>query len=217
MTKLTFIWRISLLAGFICAGGCNGETVAAGADAGIDVGATLDLEDSTDNEVLDALEDVTALDEPHPIGMEVPPFELEDLNPTSATYGQMINSADLAGAPYGLVFLDSRCRACSDVADGLWAEYVKHETWWASQPTFAVERASAMVDSPESVELVVDGNSMPYLADTEEVDLWMAFRALNHDYFAISADGELDVWLELYTWPDDLPLFIDHMTERYGD
>jgi hypothetical protein len=154
--------------------------------------------------------------DPHPPGMEIPAFALEDINPNSATYGQTIDGADLLGTPYALVFLDSRCTSCPDVADGLWQAYQDHPTWWEAQPTFAVQRAKALEVYPESTDAVVENNALPYLADTEETDLWMAMTALNHDFFAVSAEGTLDVWLTLYTWPDDLPKFIDHMTERYG-
>ena len=58
---------------------------------------------------------------------------------------------------------------------------------------------------------------MPYLADVEETDLWIVFGALNHDFFAITAEGTMDVWLTLYIWPDDLPKFTSHMTDRYGE
>ncbi len=155
--------------------------------------------------------------EPHPVGMVVPPFALEDINPTSATFGQVVHGADLAGKPYGLIFLDSRCSGCGDVADGLWAAYQAHPSWFGKQPTFAVERAVALEKSPESVAGVVDGNSLPYLADTEETNLWLAFMALNHDFFSVSADGKLEVWLGLYTVPEDLQQFVDFMTGRYGE
>ncbi len=155
--------------------------------------------------------------EAHPIGMEVPHFALEDLNPSSATFGQMIDNADLDGKPYNLIFFDSRCPECGTVADSLWEEYQLHPTWWDAQPTFAVQRAAAYEKSPESTEGVVDGNSMPYLLDTVEINLWMAFLALNHDFFAIDENGKMTVWLELYSWPDDLPKFQEYMIGQHGE
>lgn len=198
--------------------GCDEERSTASADMADQTTSDAEWADVADT-TLDIAQDTAELEdlgEPHPIGMEVPVFALEDLNPTSETYGQFVSSADLAGTPYGLIFLDSRCRECSTVADALWAEYEAHPTWWAAQPTFAVQRAAALEISSGTVDDVVDGNSLPYLADTEEINLWMAFRALNHDFFAISAEGELEVWLALYSWPDDFKDFTDHMIERYG-
>jgi hypothetical protein len=154
--------------------------------------------------------------EHHPIGMVVPPFALEDLNPTSATYGQVVDSADLAGRPYALIFLDSRCPECGDVADGLWATYEAHPTWWEAQPTFAIQRAKAYEMAPGSVTRIIDDNNLPYLLDVADTNLWMAFYALNHDFFAIGSDGTLEVWLELYFMPEAIDLFEAHMTERYG-
>ncbi len=155
--------------------------------------------------------------EAHPIGMEVPHFVLEDLNPSSPTFGQLVDNADLDGKPYNLIFFDSRCPECGTVADGLWAEYLAHPTWWEAQPTFAIQRAAAYEKSPESTEGVVDGNDMPYLLDTLDINLWMVFLALNHDFFAINENGQLATWLELYSWPDDLPKFQAYMTGQHGD
>jgi hypothetical protein len=160
--------------------------------------------------------DGTASADTHPLGMVAPPFRLRDLNPASPTYDQDVSSADLNGKPYALVFLDSRCIQCADVADGLWLAYQQHPGWWGAQPTFAIERAKALAQAPDTVAGVVDGNGLPYLADSEETNLWMAFLALNHDFFAISADGTLDAWLPLYDWPEDLAVFVEHMTGRYG-
>ncbi len=174
-----------------------GSTVDAGPDADGGGGADADVD-------------------PHPIGMEMPAFALEDLNPNSTTYGQTIDSADLLGAPYALIFLDSRCTLCPEVADDIWAAYQAHSTWWEAQPTYGVERAAALETAPDSVADVVEGNALPYLADTEETNLWLAMLALNHDFFAVSPEGRLDAWLPLYAWPADQPDFIEHMTDRYG-
>lgn len=203
--------------------GSTGEDTASAADTVVDptdlMGTEDSGEDSTPGEDL-AAEDLAVEDLPppehHPIGMVVPPFALEDLNPSSATYGQIVDSADLAGQPYALIFLDSRCPECGDVADGLWATYEAHPTWWEAQPTFAIQRAKAYEMAPGSVTRIIDGNNLPYLLDIAETNLWMAFYALNHDFFAIGPDGTLEVWLELYFMPEAIDIFVDHMTERYG-
>lgn len=174
-------------------------------------------DEATGEPVEEVVEEAYVEPEAHPIGMEVPHFALEDLNPTSATFGQLIDNADLDGKPYNLIFLDSRCPECGEVADGLWAEYEAHPTWWDAQPTFGVQRAAAFEKSPDSVDGVVDGNGMPYLLDTVEINLWMAFLALNHDFFAIDENGQLSVWLELYQWPESLPSFQDYMTDQHGE
>ena len=219
--------RLGLIAVIIlslaaCDSGSGGST-SPGEDTGggVDTGAAEDIAGSEDTvEDVPTAEDLKTEDAPppehHPIGMEVPPFALEDLNPTSATYGQIVDSAKLTGEPYALIFLDSRCPECADVADGLWALYQAHPTWWNALPTFAIQRAKAFEMSPGSVTRVVDDNNLPYLLDTEETNLWMAFYALNHDFFAIDADGNLEVWLELYFMPEAMDVFENFMTERYG-
>ena len=40
---------------------------------------------------------------------------------------------------------------------------------------------------------------------------------MNHDFFAVSAEGTLDAWLPLYIWPKDVVMFTDYMSERFGD
>ncbi len=155
--------------------------------------------------------------DPHPIGMDVPAFAMEDLNPSSATFGQKIDSSALLGTPFAIIFLDSRCPACADVADDIWTAYQEHASWWGAQPTFAIQRAKAHETAPETTVEVVDGNDLPYLLDVYDNEMWLVMSALNHDFFAFSAEGKLEVWLELYTWPDDKPIFMKHMTDRYGE
>ncbi len=223
MCKLSLLPLI-LLTLACSAGGSGGEQSEVDVTPALDLSESeADVEASADIESLDNVESFDELDQfegygsPHPIGMQVPPFLLEDLNPSSPTFGQFVDSADLAGQPYALIFLDSRCPECGTVANGLWEAYQQHPGWWEAQPLFAVQRAAALEKAPQTVAGVVDGNDIPYLADTEETNLWMVFLALNHDFFAIDSDGKLAAWLELYSWPEALDLFTEHMTEFYGE
>ena len=100
MANWEHVWLVLCSVGIASLGACSGETTDATADAQVDATTASDIADSNDNAVADMLMDVTTQDEPHPIGMEAPPFALEDINPTSETFGQMIDSADLAGAPF---------------------------------------------------------------------------------------------------------------------
>ena len=222
------MWKLTLLPLILftlaCSAGGSGDDVNAAkvppapdlSEGEADVAASPEVE-SSDVESFDELDQFEGYGSPHPIGMQVPPFLLEDLNPTSPTFGKFVDSADLAGQPYALIFLDSRCPECGTVADGLWEAYQQHPGWWEAQPLFAVQRAAALEKAPQTVEGVVDGNDVPYLADTEETNLWMAFMALNHDFFAIDANGKIAAWLELYSWPEALAIFTDHMTQFYGE
>ena len=195
------------------------ESTDAGAGAGTTTASMSETASGTTTNTATATgaETETTTEDPHPIGLQVPPFDLVDINPSSATYGKSINSADLTGTPYALVFLDSRCATCGEVIDDIWKAYQEHPSWWAAQPTYAIQRAGALEKAPETVSQMVDTNDMPYLADTEETNLWIVFTALNHDFFSITAEGKMDVWLTLYDWPVDLPKFISHMTDRYGE
>ncbi len=176
------------------------------ADSPADTGESAEPVDTVD----------TSMD-PHAIGREAASFVLEDINPSSAYYGQMVDSADLEGQAYALIFLDSRCGTCDEVADDLWAEFEAHPTWFDLLPTFGVQSWAAMASNPETVENQVDGNALPYLEDTEEVFVWAYYDAGNHEFFAISAEGTIDAYFAMYLWPDELSYFTDYMTERFGE
>lgn len=152
----------------------------------------------------------------HPVGMQVPPFSLEDINPTSPTYGQLVSSEALAGSRYAMIFWDSRCFECIAHADGLFEILSKHPLWQEAQPLFGIESASAFETAPDTVVPMVENNDLPYLVDTVEDSLWVGMSALNHDFFAISAEGTLETWLPLYEWPDQIDDYRDYMTETFG-
>ena len=52
---------------------------------------------------------------------------------------------------------------------------------------------------------------------SEEGGVWAGYGALNHDMLVISADGLLEAWLPLYSWPADMVVFTDYMTESFGE
>ncbi len=153
----------------------------------------------------------------HEVGDPAPPFAYEDINPASASYGQVIRSEDLAGAPYLLIFLDSRCQTCDDVARDIWALYEAHPTWWDCLPAYSVARSRTIADYYNTVEEFLVGHALPYLAETPEPDFWVAWEALNHDFFVVSATGTLDAWLPLYEWPDQLGEYTDYVTPLCGE
>ena len=169
-----------------------------------------DADSDTDT---DADSDSDSDTDPHEIGRELPPFDLLDLNPASATYEQVVSSQDQPGT-YALVFLDSRCLTCAEVAIDLWAEYELHPEW--DLPTLAVQSVYGGGEAAD-IEHMVGEHGLPYLLDTEEVALWSTYRALNHDFYVVGPDGRLEAWLPLYTWPEDKELFDAFMAERYAD
>ena len=170
-------------------------------------------QDDTAGEVDSAVE--PEVEEPHPLGGPVSDFSLTDINPSSATYEQSLSSVDLAGQAYSIIFLDSRCNTCIDVIEDLWSTLGEHPSRSEALPLYAIQSVAGS-ESEETVERMIIGHDMPYLQDTAEVGLWQAYEALNHDFFAVSAEGTLDVWLPLYMWPDDLQLYLDYMNERFG-
>jgi hypothetical protein len=165
----------------------------------------------------DADSDTDADTDPKAVGREALAFAMEDINPSSASYGAVVESAALAGTPYGLLFMDSRCKACIELADDVWAALVKHPAWQEALPIFGVESFSAWEGAPYTAEGVVENNDLPYLVDLEENSAWAYYNALNHDLIVISGEGAIEAWLPLYTWPDDMVDFEAYMAERFGE
>lgn len=180
-------------------------------DSSSEVEADADTDSDSDSDT-----DSDADTDPHEVGRVLPPFALVDLNPSSSTYEQVVDSEQLLGSSFALVFLDSRCLACKDVTADLWAQYEANPGWWELLPTYAIESMGGAA-VPEGIEPMVEGNDMPYLADTEEVLLWQGYKALNHDFYVVSAEGTLEAWLPLYTWPEDLEQFTTYMSLRFPD
>jgi hypothetical protein len=150
------------------------------------------------------------------VGDPMPGFALEDVNPSSATFGQIIDGADLQGQTYGLIFLDARCTTCVEVADDVYALYGEHPGWWEAEPVFGING----VGGDEHANLVanmVANNSLPYLQDTAEGSIWGALRSLNHDWYVVGPDGVITHRYELYVWPDDTTIWLEHMVGRYGE
>ena len=208
-------------AGVVCAvllGGCGDGGSAAGTGSGAgagaaDAGSTVDPP-STTGTTSTISTDTEDAGEPHPIGMNALPFALSDTNPTSASYEQVIDSNDLQGAPYALIFMDSRCLTVPQLADDIWASYAAHPAWADGLPIFALNSAGGAITG--TGVNVTDGNDLPYLVDKEETELWRGYSGLNHDMMVISADGKLEAWLPLYDWPADLQTFEDYMTASFG-
>jgi hypothetical protein len=173
-----------------------------------------DTEDTVDTDVVDTDDPGDRFDHTDEIGDPGPPFALVDLNPASATAGQIVSSEALAGHPYGIIFLASQCATVRDVTDDLWTAYQENPGWWDAFPVYGIESDWAYSWDPNSVGPVVEGNALPYLLDTPDTDLWGQYDALNHDFFAVSADGKLEAWLPLYVWPDDYEVFLAYMAER---
>ncbi len=200
-------------------------SIACGDDPADDTALPMDTSESdTDTDAdadsdtdTDADTDSDTDTDPKAIGRDAVPFAMEDINPSSASYGATVSSEDLAGTPYALVFLDSRCTGCIDVADDLWALMLERPDWHVALPVFGVQSFNAYDTVPATVDPMVESNDQPYLVDVEQGGVWAGYEALNHDMLVISSDGVLDAWLPLYTWPDDMVIFTDYMTERFGD
>ncbi len=155
--------------------------------------------------------------DPKDPGMPAMAFAMEDINPSSASYGTVIDSTALADSMYALVFLDSRCGGCADVADDLWALMLDKPHWHEALTIFGVQSFSGYANGGDTIEAMVENNDQPYLVDVEENSVWVGYEALNHDMVIIDSDGTVEAWLPLYFWPDDMVLFTDWMTERYGE
>jgi hypothetical protein len=175
-----------------------------------------DTDTDTDTDS-DSDADTDADTDPKAIGREAAAFAMEDINPSSPSFGAVVDSQDLVGAPYGLLFMDSRCTGCIDLANDVWGQLVEHPGWAEALPIFGVESFSAYASAQPTIDPMVADNDLPYLVDIEENTVWGYYSALNHDFIVVSAEGTIEAWLPLYSWPDDLVVFTDWMSEQYGD
>jgi hypothetical protein len=175
-----------------------------------------DTDSAPDDTDTDEPTDTAEEEEDHPLGVPVPDFALTDINPSSPSYGQVIDSSTMLGAAYSVIFLDSRCTTCEDVIEDMWMELEAKPTWKEALPLYAIQSVGG-AEMEKTHSRMIDDNDMPYLQDTEETGLWLTYEALNHDFFAVSAEGTLDVWLPLYIWPGDLAVYQEYMTTRFGE
>jgi predicted small lipoprotein YifL len=155
--------------------------------------------------------------DPKAVGRQAMDFEMEDINPSSPSYGTMVSSEDLAGTAYGLLFMDSRCVGCIDLADDVWALLVEHPQWHSALPIFGVQSFSAYRDAAATIGPMVENNDLPYLVDLEHNSVWAGYEALNHDLIVFSADGLLEAWLPLYSWPEDMEALQAYLEERFDE
>ncbi len=158
----------------------------------------------------------TVFEEAHPLGEPVPGFALIDINPSSSSYDQVVDSSNFEGTAYSIIFLDSRCITCIEVIEDMWVELESNPSWKEGLPLYAIQSIGGGETQDKTLDRMIAGHDMPYLQDTEDAGLWWAYEALNHDFFAVSEVGTLDMWLPLYVWPDDLSLYLDYMSQRFG-
>ncbi len=177
-------------------------------------GDTYEADSDTD---ADADSDSDTDTDPKDVGSPAMAFAMEDINPSSPSYTTVVRSEDLSGTPYGLLFMDSRCTGCIDLADDVWALMAKHPDWYAALPIFGVQSFSAHESVPGTAEPMVENNDLPYLVDVEHNTVWGGYEALNHDLVIISADGVVEAWLPLYVWPEDMADLTAFLEERFGE
>ncbi len=165
----------------------------------------------------DPPEDTDTEPDPKAVGSEAMAFAMEDINPSSPSYGAVVRSEDLAGSPYGLLFMDSRCTGCIDLANDVWTLLQKHPDWHEALPIFGVQSFSAYNSAPGTVDPMVESNDLPYLVDVEHNSVWAGYEALNHDLLVISDAGAVEAWLPLYSWPADMEELVAYLEARFAD
>jgi hypothetical protein len=113
-----------------------------------------------------------------------PDFTLEDVNPTSPTYGELVPRTDPDSVTV-LYFALPSCGHCQADVDALGALVDAQGEAWSDVSV----RIVAFNAAAESLPELADGHDLPILVDTEALDLESAYGAERWFIYLLDRDG----------------------------
>ncbi len=148
------------------------------------------------------------------LGLLPPLFTLEDVNPSSDSFGTLFALSEFAGATVVLLFHASNCADClfqGQSARGVWDELAQDEGIWMA--TVNARGAEPFVNDYVNVFATQDDvgyplpaypapSTWPVLQDTAEEDATRRFCADNNYVFIIGGDGRVHGVFELVNFKD---------------
>ncbi len=115
---------------------------------------------------------------------EAPDFTLEDVNPSSPTYGQMVDRTDTGHVTLLYIALAS-CGHCQADTDALGALVVEQGDAWAEVSVRVLALNTALDSLPE----LADGHDLPILVDTDELNLQGQYGAERWYLYLLDRSG----------------------------
>lgn len=124
--------------------------------------------------------------EPLLAGAEVPAFALEDVNPASALYGQLVGPSDYVGEASVWYFGHANCGYCSSQFGRLDALAAALESEGVTLAIAGINAAGLEEHNPT----IMDGRVLPWLQDTDGA-VWTTWAAVWRDLFLVDGEGLL--------------------------
>jgi hypothetical protein len=121
---------------------------------------------------------------PPDVGDPVPGFELEDVNPASASFGERIGPSTFSGERQVWYFGHSNCGYCS-TQFGLLDQMVAELDAEGGAPPVAGINAAGL---EEHNDLIMEGRVLPWLQDPFD-DVWSSWGAEWRDIFVVDGSG----------------------------
>ena len=137
---------------------------------------------------------------------EAPDFSLEDVNPTSSSFGDVVSPRDKLGEVSVWYFGHADCPLCQSN----FSELDRMREQLASDG-YAIEIIGINAIGKEaSNQLITDGRDLPWLQDTEDDKVWSSWLASWRDLVVLDANNEL-------AWRDNLTDHDIRFTDAYDD
>jgi thiol-disulfide isomerase/thioredoxin len=126
-------------------------------------------------------------------GEPLPDFALADLNPNSESYEESISPRDTTGSVSVWYFTHATCGYCQSQFDIL---YILQEELDVAYGDGAVEIYGINgAGYEDGIPDITDGNTLPLLQDTDELDVWGAWYADWRDLVVLDVDN---AWIGLF-------------------
>ena len=143
-----------------------------------------------------------------------PDFTLEDVNPTSPTYGQDITLSDLQGKAVFLMFMRSSCGHCQSLSQYLDSYAITYADDWGDEVAIVVVN---MTGWEADIDDFVTLHDLPTLQDTSEEGAADKIGASLYWNYILKPDGRLQaMYYEMYLPTDEQRLLADIAAARSG-
>jgi len=201
-TRITLFATSFLALALACSSPSGDDDTAAPDDDAAD-------DDAGDDDTTAADDDTTAGDddtwEPHG-GDPVPcDFTLEDVNPSSATLGQLFTLSDHVGHLVLIYFAYGTCHACADNAAILQQHHDDHPEWDDTVQIWFLECPWCTV----AYDDLVDDYHLPELQDTDEAGVWDTWGAEKGFAYLVHFDGTIYHFDDFFYGESDATAFVE--------